>query len=97
MPFPPPGDLPDPGIKPVSPSLAGGFFPIEPPGKSCPAGRRPVLSSLPTEAAAAPAREGAAPSVGSQTPAVVPGSVFMQPRGEWTRETGAPGFPNPSL
>ena len=29
MPFPPPGDLPDPGIKPVSlrsPVLAGGFF-----------------------------------------------------------------------
>ena len=29
VPFPPPGDLPDPGIKPVSPTsaaLAGGFF-----------------------------------------------------------------------
>ena len=29
LPFPPPGDLPDPGIKPtslVSPALAGGFF-----------------------------------------------------------------------
>ena len=24
--FLPPGDLPDPGIKPVSPALAGGFF-----------------------------------------------------------------------
>ena len=24
--FPPPGDLPDPGIKPVSPALVGGFF-----------------------------------------------------------------------
>ena len=36
MPFPPPGDLPDPGIKPVSlrsPVLAGGFFTTEPPGK----------------------------------------------------------------
>ena len=34
--FPPPGDLPDPGIKPVSlasPALAGGFFTTEPPGK----------------------------------------------------------------
>ena len=32
LPFPPPGDLPDPGIEPVSPeSLAsgGGFFTIE--------------------------------------------------------------------
>ena len=29
LPFPPPGDLPDPGIKPrslMSPALAGGFF-----------------------------------------------------------------------
>ena len=29
----PPGDLPDPEIKPVSPVLAGGFFTTEPPGK----------------------------------------------------------------
>ena len=28
-----PGDLPDPGIEPVSPALAGGFFTTEPPGK----------------------------------------------------------------
>ena len=31
MPFPPPGDLPDPGMQPtstVSPALAGGFFTI---------------------------------------------------------------------
>ena len=26
------GDLPNPGIKPVSPALAGGFFTAEPPG-----------------------------------------------------------------
>ena len=31
LPFPPPGDLPDPGIEPVSPALAGRFFIIEPP------------------------------------------------------------------
>ena len=31
--FPSPGDLPDPGTKPVSPILAGGFFTAEPPGK----------------------------------------------------------------
>ena len=33
MPFPSPGDLPDPEIKPmfpVSPALAGGFFTTEP-------------------------------------------------------------------
>jgi len=27
-----PGDLPDPGIEPTSPALAGGFFTTEPPG-----------------------------------------------------------------
>ena len=31
--FPSPGDLPDPGIKPMSLALAGGFFTTEPPGK----------------------------------------------------------------
>ena len=31
--FPPPGDLPNPGIKGISPALAGGFFTIEPPGE----------------------------------------------------------------
>ena len=36
LPFPPLGDLSDPGIKcmsPAAPALAGGFFTIEPPGK----------------------------------------------------------------
>ena len=40
MPFPPPGNLPDSGIKPVSPALAGGFVTLLPPGKA-------VFSSLP--------------------------------------------------
>ena len=31
--FPSPGDLPDPGIKPVSALLSGGFFTTEPLGK----------------------------------------------------------------
>ena len=38
LPFPSPGNLPNPGIKstfPVSPALAGRFFTTEPPGKSC--------------------------------------------------------------
>jgi len=34
LPFPSPGDLPDLGIKPRSPALAGGFFTAEQPGKS---------------------------------------------------------------
>ena len=33
LPFPSPGDLSDPGIKPMSPFLAGGFFTTELPGK----------------------------------------------------------------
>ena len=36
LPFPPPGDLPNPGIEltsPVSPALVGRFFSTEPPGK----------------------------------------------------------------
>ena len=36
LPFPTPGDLPDPGIEPtspVSPALVVGFFTTEPPGK----------------------------------------------------------------
>ena len=31
--FPPPGDLPDPGIEPASPELASWFFSTETPGK----------------------------------------------------------------
>ena len=34
LPFVFPGDLPCPGIEPASPTLAGGFLTIEPPGKS---------------------------------------------------------------
>ena len=33
LPFPTPGDIPDPGIEPVFPALAGRFFTMEPPGK----------------------------------------------------------------
>ena len=36
LPFPSPGDRPDPGIEPRSSALAGGFFTIEPPGKPYP-------------------------------------------------------------
>ena len=34
LPFPSPGDLPDPGIEPVSLALAGIFFTTEPPEKT---------------------------------------------------------------
>jgi len=33
LPFPPPEDLPDPGIEPMSPALADRFFIPEPQGK----------------------------------------------------------------
>ena len=35
LPFPFPRDLPDPGIEPVFPAVAGGFFTTEPSGKPC--------------------------------------------------------------
>ena len=35
VPFPPPGDLPDPGIKPTSPALPSDSLLSEPPGKPC--------------------------------------------------------------
>ena len=34
FPFPSPGDLPNPGIEPVSPALQADALPSEPPGKS---------------------------------------------------------------
>ena len=36
LPFPSPGDLPNPGIEPISPGLVGRFFTTEPPGKPVP-------------------------------------------------------------
>ena len=41
LPFPTPGDLPDPEMEPTSPALAGGFSTTEPPGKpgTCVAGK----------------------------------------------------------
>ena len=33
LPFPPPGDLPDPGIEPTSPALQADSLPSEPLGK----------------------------------------------------------------
>ena len=42
LPFPSPGNLPNPGIKPASPALASGFFSTEPPGKPS----RQIISPL---------------------------------------------------
>ena len=33
LPFPPPGNLPDPGIEHIPPALQAGSLPSEPPGK----------------------------------------------------------------
>ena len=44
LPCPPPGDLPDPGIDPTSPTLAGRFITTEPPGK--PWGKQWEIKSL---------------------------------------------------
>ena len=40
LPFPSPGDLPDPGVESASPVLAGGFFTTEPLGKAMKLGNR---------------------------------------------------------
>ena len=41
LPFPSPGDLPDLGIEPASPALAGIFFTTQPPGKPWEVCRQP--------------------------------------------------------
>ena len=49
LPFPPPGELPNPGIEPTSPAapaLAGGFFTTEPAGKPIHRCVSPVLERL---------------------------------------------------
>ena len=66
LPFPTPGDLPNPGIKPTSPALAGGFLTTQLPAKpfsSTPlpnSGLRTVaLTYLPDEETKAQSSEGA--------------------------------------
>ena len=49
LPFPFPGDLPDPGIEPMSPALTGGFFTSELSGKP----QRRTAASAAAAAAAA--------------------------------------------
>ena len=48
LPFPLPGDLPDPGIKLESPALAGKFFTDEPSGKLAAAAAAKSLQLCPT-------------------------------------------------
>ena len=47
LPFPSPGDLPDPGSEPSTSVLAGGFFTIEPPGKPKIYNKTYIWSSFP--------------------------------------------------
>ena len=44
LPFPPPGSLPDPGIKHMSAALQVDSLPSEPPGKPCPQHMCPQLN-----------------------------------------------------
>ena len=58
FPFPSPGDLPNPGIEPLSlasPALAGRFFTTEPPGK--PVVQPQAFIEIPAAAAAAKSRQ----------------------------------------
>ena len=51
LPLPSPGDLTDPGIKSVSPALAGRFFTIESPGKPNKLSRASVSTGFPRSSA----------------------------------------------
>ena len=53
MPFPSPGDLPDPGIEPASSGLQADSLPSEPPGKPGPVEIQRALPSLQGRVAAA--------------------------------------------
>ena len=46
VPFPSPRDLPNPEIEPASPTLAGGFFTTESPGKPLIHGRSSEVSAI---------------------------------------------------
>ena len=46
LPFPSPGDLPNPGIEPEFPALQADALPSEPPGKLHKKGRGPQMSNL---------------------------------------------------
>jgi len=48
LPFPSPGDLPDPGVKPMSPELTGGFFIAESLGKAYLKDRRTIFPTRST-------------------------------------------------
>ena len=59
LPFPSPGDLPDPRIEPVSPALEADALTFEPPGKhlvskSCPILSDPIHCSTPGTATSLP-------------------------------------------
>ena len=45
LPFPPPGDLPNPGTEPRSPALQADSLPSEPPGKPCPSSNTSVTEA----------------------------------------------------
>jgi len=46
LPFPSPGDLPDPGMEPVFPALASRFFMIEPTEKPSPMGEKDINEQI---------------------------------------------------
>ena len=90
LPFPPPGNPPNPGIEPVSPALAGSFFTTVPPGKSQPTEASLIFQSPGNMLLPYPSTHAASPLPGTPTlvPSAVgiilkwlvaPFSVFLQP------------------
>ena len=58
LPFPSPGDLPDPGIKPGSPALQAVSLPCEPPGKP----HEPLISIIGSSTGCSPAASQGGPA-----------------------------------
>ena len=74
LPFPSPGHLPDAGIEPVSPALAGGSFPLShqgSPGEGCPA-----AYSGPSRLLQTPSGRGGAPDFESPQAVIGRASIF---------------------
>ena len=67
LPFPSPGNLPNPGIKPGSPALQADSLPSEPPGKPTPDLRVPVKFVLKNHLAQEPESWHSLPSPGAVT------------------------------
>ena len=78
LPFPSPGDLPNPGIKPTSPIVVAGFFTTEPPGSPYPPPLSPSPSNNCSYSAVVRRTSGPILISSSQQP-LLPSGIFLLP------------------